>query len=400
MNLVIRCLSFHDGELTEPLVARFDQRGGTIGRSFGATLALPDPERLISRVQAEVTQQDGNYWLEDVGRSRSVVHNGRLLGANARVRLAVGDELYVGGYRLAVEVDDTDSAPAADADLAAGAIALDAGVAVAAGAAPQAAGPIAGGSEPSIDDLLGFGDRGASGGVQDAAPPKMGRAQAGGDAAPPPNRHAEQAASGYSADEIWRGFLEGAGVDVPLPNGITPAMMRTVGEMLRAAVEGLLQLIAMRAAAKDELRADRTLIQAQENNPLKFSPDVNAALLQLLKPPGRGFLPGVAALEDAVDDLRSHQVGTMAGMRYALSGVLKRFEPALLDRRLTERRLLEAVLPMNRKARLWELFLENYARISSEAAEDFHVLFGDAFMEAYTEQVRLLKQRGRGRADD
>jgi FHA domain-containing protein len=389
MNLVIRCLSLHDSEVSEPLVARFDQRGGTIGRSFGATLVLPDPERLISRVQAEVTQQDGEYWLEDVGRSRSVVHNGRLLGANARVRLAVGDELYVGGYRLAVEVDDTDSAPAPAA----------AGADFAADAPDPGAAPISGGSEPSIDDLLGLDDRGASGGVQDVAPPKMGRPEAGGvaAAAPLPNRHVEQAASGYSADEIWRGFLEGAGVDVPLPNGITPAMMRTVGEMLRASVEGLLQLIAMRAAAKDELRADRTLIQAQENNPLKFSPDVNAALLQLLKPPGRGFLPGVAALEDAVDDLRSHQVGTMAGMRYALSGVLKRFEPALLERRLTERRLLEAVLPMNRKARLWELFLDNYARISSEAAEDFHVLFGDAFMEAYTEQVRLLKQRGRER---
>lgn len=390
MNLVIRCLSLHDSELSEPLSARFDQHGGTIGRSFGATLALPDPERLISRVQAEVTQQDGEYWLEDVGRSRSVIHNGQLLGASARVRLAVGDELYVGGYRLAVEVDDADSAPAppaADADPAADAIAADPGGAGAASPPPQGSGPIASGSEPSIDDLLGLDDRGASGLVQDAAPPK----------AEPPRRHAEQAASGYSADEIWRGFLEGVGVDIPQPNGITPAMMRTVGEMLRTAVEGLLQLIAMRAAAKDELRADRTLIQAQENNPLKFSPDVNAALLQLLKPPGRGFLPGVAALEDAVDDLRSHQVGTMAGMRYALSGVLKRFEPALLERRLTERRLLEAVLPMNRKARLWELFLDNYARISSEAAEDFRVLFGDAFMEAYTEQVRLLKQRDRGR---
>jgi FHA domain-containing protein len=117
--------------------------------------------------------------------------------------------------------------------------------------------------------------------------------------------------------------------------------------------------------------------------------------MQLLRPPGRGFLSGVAAIQDAVDDLRSHQVGTMAGMRFALEGVLKRFDPALLERRLADRSLLETLLPMNRKARLWELFLQNYARISSEAEEDFHALFGEAFMEAYSEQVRQLKERGR-----
>jgi len=133
-----------------------------------------------------------------------------------------------------------------------------------------------------------------------------------------------------------------------------------------------------------------TVIQVRENNPLKFSPDVTVALMQLLQPPGRGFLPGAEAIRDAMIDLQSHQIGTMAGMRAALAGVLDRFGPQLLEGRLTGQSMLDALLPMNRKAKLWELFLQHYRSIRDEAEEDFHQLFGKAFVEAYTEQVERL----------
>ena len=54
--------------------------------------------------------------------------------------------------------------------------------------------------------------------------------------------------------------------------------------------------MAVRAATKHELRAQVTVIQSRNNNPLKFSPDAQAALEQLLQPPVRGFLPGPAAM--------------------------------------------------------------------------------------------------------
>jgi len=202
----------------------------------------------------------------------------------------------------------------------------------------------------------------------------------------------ESAKSTYTADEIWNGFLDGAGVDIPLPRGVTPEMMRTIGVMLRASIEGMLQLIAVRAAAKNELRAAMTVIQVRDNNPLKFSPDATVALMQLLQPPGRGFLPGAEAIRDAMVDLQSHQIGTMAGMRAALAGVLARFQPELLEGRLTGQSMLDALLPMNRKAKLWELFLQHYRSIRNDAEDDFHELFGKAFVEAYAEQVERLSQ--------
>lgn len=518
MNLVIRGITLNDNVLSQPLIGRFDERGGSVGRSDNATMTLPDPERLISRVQANVSFGANTYWLEDVGSANPVVHNGLPLGPGVKVPLKPNDELRIGGYRLAVEYEAAEnsatvvrgrpmSAPApapasarepepapavAEARAPAGkrpnpfldvlrgggrgtesngqsddpfSLFLKKPDAQAPGGLPAAPGtrgavkpgevfdPFApfeqqaasdrgvspdrappGTVQPSIS-LEGMrsrrapSSRGAPPPVDDAdAPPKVPQhlvrdfddaLKAAGNAvgtpparpksssrkvatnsgssrraAPAPAAPAEPGQpSAYTADEIWQGFLDGAGVDLTLPRGVTPDMMRTIGLMLRLSVEGMLDLIAVRAAAKNELHAPVTVIQVRENNPMKFSPDAGAALLQLLQPPGRGFLPGPEAIRDAMVDLQSHQIGTMAGMRAALAGVLERFQPELLEGRLNGQSMLDALLPMNRKAKLWELFLQHYRTIRTDAEEDFHALFGKAFVEAYNAQVERLAQK-------
>src|SRR5882724_216045 len=109
MNLVLRGLSLNDSALSQQLVGRFDERGGSIGRSDNATMTLPDPERLISRVQANVSFGANTYWLEDVGSANPVVHNGLPLGPGVKVPLKPNDDLRIGGYRLTVEYEQTDS---------------------------------------------------------------------------------------------------------------------------------------------------------------------------------------------------------------------------------------------------------------------------------------------------
>jgi FHA domain-containing protein len=204
-------------------------------------------------------------------------------------------------------------------------------------------------------------------------------------------RAAEEA---VSAESLWRGFQEGVGVDLPVPNGPSPELFSAVGAMVRIAVSGIHRLISMRAVAKSEMHADLTMIQVRGNNPLKFSPDATVALKMLLQPPMQGFLSGPSALRDAVIDLQSHQVGVMAGMRAALGAVLERFDPAQLERRLTSRSVIESLIPSQHRARLWELYLEHYRALNEEAQEDFSRFFGEAFLEAYNAQVRSLEAAG------
>jgi FHA domain-containing protein len=191
-------------------------------------------------------------------------------------------------------------------------------------------------------------------------------------------------------EALWAAFCEGAGISLRPPQGLNPALMKIIGQVLAHSIDGTLKLVAVRAAAKQELRADVTMIQARNNNPLKFSPDAGAAIQQLLQPPMRGFMVGPAAVSEVMDDLLGHAIGTMAGMRAALEGVLARFEPSQLEGKLAGNSVLDAVLPMNRRAKLWELYLQHYQRIHDEAQDDFHDLFGKAFIAAYEEQLDRL----------
>ncbi|MBI2731824.1 MAG: type VI secretion system-associated FHA domain protein TagH [Aquabacterium sp.] len=198
---------------------------------------------------------------------------------------------------------------------------------------------------------------------------------------------------------LWAAFCEGAGIHFTPPQGLNPDLMRVIGQLLHHTVDGSLKLVAARAATKQEMRAEVTVIQARRNNPLKFSPDTVSAMEQLLQPPLRGFMSGPEAVADAMDDLLGHTIGTMVGMRAALEGVLARFEPEALEAKLVGRSMLDSLLPMNRRAKLWELYLQHYEAVKAEAQDDFHNLFGRAFLQAYEEQLDRLdaerRQTGR-----
>lgn len=214
--------------------------------------------------------------------------------------------------------------------------------------------------------------------------------------APVPPAPAAPPAGALAAEgeELARAFLEGLGIaQLPLPEGMTPAFMRSVGQLLRESTQGTLDLLLARAMTKREIRADVTLILGKENNPLKFSPTVEVALTHLLTPTGMGFMTPEAAMKDAYADLRAHQFGFMAGMRAALAGVLARFDPETLERRLTEKTMLDNLLPISRRAKLWDLYIQLYGNISQEVEEDFHTLFGKEFLRAYEEQVERLRTK-------
>jgi type VI secretion system FHA domain protein len=224
-------------------------------------------------------------------------------------------------------------------------------------------------------------------------------------AAPPVNAApaeppAVAAPAGAPDPALLRAFLYGAGVSgTQAPKDLTPETMEAIGKLLREAVQGTLDLLRARGLTKSEMRADVTMIMAQDNNPLKFSPTVEAALTHLLSPPVHGFMPPLRAMKDAYDDLRAHQLGFLAGMRAALDELLTRFAPEELRKRLTDPSVLDELLPINRKAKLWDLFVESYGSISSEAREDFNAAFGKAFRRAYEAQVKNVRGDRKAAAD-
>ena len=221
----------------------------------------------------------------------------------------------------------------------------------------------------------------------------LGAEQAPSAAASPHLRSGAEADAAEAA--LFRALLNGAGISgSPLLSSLTPETMETVGHLLREAVQGTLDLLRARGLMKSEMRADVTRIMPIENNPLKFSPTVEAALAHLLVPQVQGFLPPVRAMQEAYDDLRAHQFAFLAGVRAELEDVLARFAPAELERRLSDPSMLDNLLPMNRRAKQWDLFVERYEDVVAEAREDFNAPFGKAFLRAYEAQVKKFRSGG------
>jgi len=109
--IVLTVQSFNGQPATGPS-ASFDELGGTIGRADNNQLVLPDPDRSISRVHAQVVFRNGGYALVDRG-SNPVLVNGQPLGNGRERPIRDGDTLQVGGYRLQVSYGHK-TMPAAD----------------------------------------------------------------------------------------------------------------------------------------------------------------------------------------------------------------------------------------------------------------------------------------------
>lgn len=444
-----------DGQpVAEGLRAEFGPEGGTIGRASGSTLLLPDPDRMISRTHARVEMEDGAFVVRDQGTASPVVVNGQALGKGRSVRVGPGDAIIIGRYYLAVTgnapAPDMDAtapraifADAAGAGAATppeismsgtmlswsengGVGAADAIRTVSIPSPVHADAPHAGvASEPSAvvapaatTPPVAIATRADAtpmaaampataatttpvvAGATNASVPRASGASAAtsATAATAPASTASAAARRDPAtatnEDLLQALLEGAGVpQLAIPGGLTPEFMQSMGQMLRETIRGLLDLLAARAMAKREVRADATIIVAQDNNPLKFSPSVEAAIAHLLMPRGMGFMSPLRAVTDAHDSLRSHQLAFMAGMQAALATVLKRLDPKALEQRSGQPSLVGSFMPGAHKARLWDEYTALHAAILRDADADFQSLFGREFLSAYQTQVSRLREQ-------
>jgi predicted component of type VI protein secretion system len=191
-------------------------------------------------------------------------------------------------------------------------------------------------------------------------------------------------------DADFAAVLAGAGLD---PANVTPEIARDFGQILRVVVSGVMDVMRSRQAIKDEFRMRMTRVRSIENNPLKFSANVDDALHNLLVKRNRAYLPAVEAFEDAFADLRHHQIAMLAGMRVAFESMLAEFDPDRLQEEF-DRQLSKSLVPA--KLRYWDLFREKRQEIVKDPEASFRQLFGEEFARAYEDQLTQLRAQERG----
>ncbi|MDT4330355.1 type VI secretion system-associated FHA domain protein TagH [Methylomonas sp. MED-D] len=181
-------------------------------------------------------------------------------------------------------------------------------------------------------------------------------------------------------------FLEGAGVHEAAFSTPEqwPEVMRTAGILFRSLTVGLMDVLRARAEMKSEFRVSVTTIKSFDNNPLKFNPDVESVLKLMLMPGNPAFIDPKSAVDEAYNDISSHQMAMTAGIQASLVAILKRFDPDLFEKSLGEG------IVFQKKAKCWDQYCEAYPHLTKSAQEDF---FGEEFANAYEMQMKLLMRR-------
>jgi len=398
MSVTVKIFTKHAGRPTLFQTREFDSLPVTIGRDATCTLALDDPQKHISRVHVELEQEDGTYWMSVVSKVNPVMVKGRRYGPGTRLTLQSGDSFEMGEFEVQVMFPEKRAAPPPlDKKSLIKMLAEE-------GEELQELPP----PEPGIFDeptfVGGHEEPTYMGPAPTLAPPppvpekRVSPTEVTAPRAPAPKPAPPPAAPASAAvpaglQEGLRVFMEGAGLPYKEVSAAqSERLLRDCGAVLRAAVEGLMLLLIARGEMRKEFEAEeRTMVAARDNNPLKLMSDPHEAMQFLFDPTDRtdGFLDPVQAIGDACEDLRAHELALMAGMRAAILGTLRRFDPQVLEKAFEKS--AGGFSLGSRKAKMWELFLTHQQNLSQQAQEDFNKVFGRDFMVAYQSQLRRLK---------
>lgn len=194
-------------------------------------------------------------------------------------------------------------------------------------------------------------------------------------------------------ETLRQAFLRGAGIaGDPAGMSLTPETMELLGKLLAGSLQGTIDLLALRSLVKHEVKADVTMVVVRNNNPLKFFPDSQTVLTQMLRKKMPGFMEPLEAIDDAQRDLRGHMKGVVAGTRASMYAMMRRLEPTSFDADLPAPGTLDKLIPSRRKAALWRLYKQQYKVCAGDVKDPFKGVLGADFVAAYEREVEAAAE--------
>jgi type VI secretion system protein ImpI len=156
-----------------------------------------------------------------------------------------------------------------------------------------------------------------------------------------------------------------------------------LGVLMRLVTENVRQLLNARLQAKRLSRStSQTMIQAIDNNPLKFAPTTEEALRIMFGPATSSYLDGRRAFEQSFDDLKKHQIRTFAAMQQALAMLVEDLDPQAIDHDTGVDKGI-AALVTSRKAKLWDTYVARWQKKKRRYEGGLVEVFMDYFAECY-----------------
>ncbi|WP_320734751.1 MULTISPECIES: type VI secretion system-associated FHA domain protein TagH [unclassified Enterobacter] len=208
------------------------------------------------------------------------------------------------------------------------------------------------------------------------------------------SQQSSAAAGGKTLDgDLLNALISGMGLQDLQP---TPRFdhdsIQELGQMLSMFSQGTVALLSSCSILKRAVKAEMTVSLDEANNPFKLLPSGKSVLMQMFGSRMPCFMPPKQSVRDALVELQAHQLGMIAGIRALIASMLQLFNPQQLEEEAwAEGATSRLSLPSSRKAALWDHFTKRYGETTGEIEDDFHTLFGEAFLHAYDMEVNQYK---------
>ena len=162
-----------------------------------------------------------------------------------------------------------------------------------------------------------------------------------------------------------------------------------VGVLVRETMEGMMQVLRFRKKIKEEFRINVTTIQPIENNPLKFSANIDDAMENMFIKKNNAYKAPIEAVREGFQGIAEHQVSVLAGIQAAFRGMIERFDPEMLEKRF-EKYNKSSLIHLGQKGKNWEAYKRFHEELVNNMDNSFQHLFGYDFVQAYEEQMQRL----------
>jgi type VI secretion system FHA domain protein len=389
----------------------FEQQVVTIGRGDSSDLVLKDPQRKISSRHAEIRAKATSWVLVDVGSTNGTKLNDVRLTPRSEYVLHHGDRITLGDFLLTFEAGIPPQALESP-----GSVVL-----------PVASVPPSLSSVDEIDRLL-YLLRCAYANPEDsdhkdhletlfrravaqldcqagqsllgslrnrlstrASPVESERPSRAAEPVRPAGPSPRSAGSELAtADflELARRFCEN--LDKPLSRDLLDQLVRRIENVLQVVFAGLADAVKGRREFQREFEVEATRILDWAPNPIKHAETAAEIASLLLDPRSQKLSEDQAKtfLKEVFQDLTLHQLGLMAGFRECVRGLLKEFDPVVLNKGGKGESTGKGIGLLGGKgvrtdAAAWRRFLEKYRQLTEEEVRVFEQILAPHFAKGY-----------------
>ena len=308
--------------------------GGSIGRSPDCTWVLKDPNRVVSRLHAQIRIENSCCHWTDLGTNSTLV-NGKPMPQNQTVPLNLGDVMRIGDYsitllKVAVNWNGLDElTPKPEVDVLESLL-------------PHSSASL------KIDDLL----------VNLNSPERSTESE----------REVDVPLLGqrmYVGSQQTGSRLQQVAVEQP-HSSPSQLEIEKLQRLLDVCVQGCMQLLSARRIFNEEMGGKLTSISDRGNNPLKFSASSAQAMSKLMGESSPAYLDAEHAFEQAFQDIEAHVQLSVARIQTLIEQVQGGLDPAVIEEEINRQGGLSLSLELARKARLWDSYCERYRRLAAK----------------------------------